>query len=143
MDSICNMVSKCVSVLNWLPRYQNEWLHFNVDKRLTNAAWVIPMAMAVATITGLPMQTSLYVAFLSMHVNALLVCSSLLKITSSAMIAMLPARQLVLILPWHSAEVMRRWQSMGRNGQSNGMFGDDIRTGRIKSDNCSCRGNEG
>jgi MFS superfamily sulfate permease-like transporter len=52
--------------------YRPEWLRSDVIAGLTAAAVVIPMAMACATIAGLPVQVGLYAAVVPMLIYALL-----------------------------------------------------------------------
>lgn len=97
-----SMVAKYLPVLDWLPRYQKEWLRLDVVAGLTTAAVVIPKAMAYATIAGLPLQMGLYVAFMPMLVYALLGTSRPLSVSSTSTIAMLTASELALAAPVQS-----------------------------------------
>ena len=57
---------------DWLIGYRKEWLRSDVLAGLTSAAVVIPMAMAYATIAGLPVQVGLYTALLPTIIYAAL-----------------------------------------------------------------------
>jgi SulP family sulfate permease len=92
-----SVAAKYLPLLEWLPRYQKEWLRLDVVAGLTTAAVVIPQAMAYATIAGLPVQIGLYVAFMPMLVYALLGTSRPLSVSSTSTIAMLTASQLALV----------------------------------------------
>ena len=61
---------------------------------LTAAAVVIPMAMAYATIAGLPVQVGLYTAFLPMLIYAVLGTSRPLSVSTTSTIAILTGAQL-------------------------------------------------
>jgi SulP family sulfate permease len=106
MNRIGNIAAQYLPVIDWLPRYQKKWLRLDVVAGLTTAAVVIPKAMAIATIAGLPVQTGLYVAFMPMLVYALLGSSRPLSVSSTSTIAMLTATQLALVAPGQSAEGM-------------------------------------
>lgn len=94
-----SMVAKYLPVLDWLPRYQKEWLRLDTVAGLTTAAVVIPKAMAYATIAGLPVETGLYVALVPMLVYALLGTSRPLSVSSTSTIAILTASQLAIAVP--------------------------------------------
>jgi MFS superfamily sulfate permease-like transporter len=59
-------------MLDWLLKYQKDWLRYDVLAGLIAAAVVIPKAMAYATIAGLPVQVGLYTALVPMVIYALL-----------------------------------------------------------------------
>lgn len=101
-----NIVAKYLPVLDWLPRYQKEWLRLDLVAGLTTAAVVIPKAMAYATIAGLPVQMGLYVAFMPMLVYALLGTSHPLSVSSTSTIAILTASQLAMVAPGRSPDGM-------------------------------------
>jgi high affinity sulfate transporter 1 len=107
MKSMCRLIARFVPVLDWLPRYQKEWLRLDVVAGLTTAAVVIPKSMAFATIAGLPVQAGLYVAFMPMLVYAMLGTSRPLSVSSTTTIALLSASQLALVSAGRSpAEMM-------------------------------------
>ena len=78
-----------IPCIGWLRRYQKEWLHPDVMAGLTAAAVVSPMAMAYATIAGLPVQVGLYTAFLPMLIYAALGTSRPLSVSTSTTLAIL------------------------------------------------------
>ena len=49
-------------ILEWLPKYQSEWLRVDVIAALTFWALLVPEAMAYAGIAGMPPETGLYAA---------------------------------------------------------------------------------
>jgi hypothetical protein len=55
-------------VAGWLPAYRREWLRADTVAGLTAAAVVIPKAMAIAAIAGLPVEIGLYTALAAMLV---------------------------------------------------------------------------
>lgn len=66
---------------------------------LTGAAVVLPMAMAYASIAGLPVEVGLYSAFLPMIVYALLGSSRVLSVSTTSTLAILTATQLAMVVP--------------------------------------------
>jgi SulP family sulfate permease len=78
-------------VPEWIRDYQKEWIRWDVIAGLTAAAVVIPIAMAYATIAGLPVQVGLYTAFLPMVIYALLGTSRPLSVSTTTTIAILAA----------------------------------------------------
>ena len=49
-----------VPIVNWLPHYQRTWLKDDLVAGLTLAAYAIPVAMAYASLAGLPPEVGLY-----------------------------------------------------------------------------------
>jgi SulP family sulfate permease len=80
--------------IGWLREYRKEWLRLDIMAGLTAAAVVIPMAMAYATIAGLPVQVGLYTAFLPMLIYAVLGTSRPLSMSTTSTIAILTGAQL-------------------------------------------------
>jgi sulfate permease, SulP family len=76
---------------DWLIGYRKEWLRPDVLAGLTSAAVVIPMAMAYATIAGLPVQVGLYTALLPTILYAVLGTSRALSVTTTTTVAILTA----------------------------------------------------
>ncbi len=66
---------------------------------LTGAAVVLPMAMADASIAGLPVEVGLYSAFLPMIIYALLGSSKVLSVSPTSTVAILTGTQLALVVP--------------------------------------------
>lgn len=66
---------------------------------LTGAAVVLPMAMAYASIAGLPVEVGLYSAFLPMIIYALLGSSKVLSVSPTSTVAILTGTQLALVVP--------------------------------------------
>jgi len=79
---------------HWSLAYHREWLSSDLIAGLTAAAVVIPMAMAYATIAGLPLQVGLYSALTPMLVYALLGSSRPLSVSTTSTIAVLVGSQL-------------------------------------------------
>src|SRR5215475_5037771 len=75
----------------WLIGYRKQWLRPDVLAGLTSAAVVIPMAMAYATIAGLPVQVGLYTALLPTIIYAVLGTSRALSVTTTTTVAILTA----------------------------------------------------
>ncbi|HWS26630.1 MAG TPA: SulP family inorganic anion transporter, partial [Xanthomonadales bacterium] len=66
---------------------------------LTGAAVVLPMAMAYASIAGLPVEVGLYSAFLPMIIYALLGSSKVLSVSPTSTVAILTGTQLAVVVP--------------------------------------------
>jgi high affinity sulfate transporter 1 len=66
---------------------------------LTGAAVVLPMAMAYASIAGLPVEVGLYSAFLPMIIYALLGSSKVLSVSTTSTVAILTGTQLAVVVP--------------------------------------------
>lgn len=73
----------------WLRTYQPNWLRFDIIAGLTTGAVVIPKAMAMATVAGLPVELGLYTSLLPMAVYALLGTSRPLSMSTTATIGIL------------------------------------------------------
>ncbi len=82
-----------------LSGYEKSWLRFDAIAGVSSAAVVIPKAMALASIAGLPLQAGLYVSLVPMLVYALLGTSRPLSVSSTSTIAMLTATALTLSVP--------------------------------------------
>ena len=79
---------------DWILGYHREWLSSDLTAGLTAAAVVIPMAMAYATIAGLPLQVGLYTALVPMPIYALLGSCRPLSVSTTSTISILAAAQL-------------------------------------------------
>ena len=88
-------IAKYIPILGWLPKYQSDWLRFDLVAGLTAAAVVIPQSMAYATIAGLPIQVGLYVALVPMFIYTLLGTSRPLSVSSTSALSMLTATVLL------------------------------------------------
>ena len=86
-------------MLEWLSSYRTDWLGADIIAGLTAAAVVIPMAMAYASIAGLPVQVGLYTAFLPMLVYAVFGTSRPLSVSTTSTIAILAGAQLGHVVP--------------------------------------------
>lgn len=76
--------------------YRLAWLRIDTLAGLTTAAVVIPKAMAIAVIAGLPVEVGLYTALAAMLVYPLLGTSRPLSVTSTSAIALLTAAQVAV-----------------------------------------------
>ena len=83
-----------VPVPHWVRDYRKEWLGSDCIAGLTAAAVVIPMAMAYATIAGLPLQVGLYTALIPMLIYAFLGSSRVLSVSTTSTIAILVGTQM-------------------------------------------------
>src|SRR5262245_31576789 len=85
--------------LGWVRHYQSEWLRADAIAGVVAASIVIPMAMAYASIAGLPVQVGLYTAFVPMVVYAALGTSRPLSVSSTSTIAILTGAALLEAVP--------------------------------------------
>ncbi|MBP2682704.1 MAG: sulfate transporter [Deltaproteobacteria bacterium] len=95
-------------MIGWLKEYRRDWVRPDVIAGLTTAAFVIPKAMAYATIAGLPVQVGLYTAFVPMLIYALTGSSRPLSVSTSTTIAILMGAQLSLLVPDGDAGALQR-----------------------------------
>jgi sulfate permease, SulP family len=84
---------------HWILGYRRAWLGPDVIAGFTAAAVVLPMAMAYATIAGLPLQVGLYTALVPMVAYALIGSSRALSVSTSSTIAVLVGAELGEIAP--------------------------------------------
>ena len=99
-------------IADWIYSYQKEWFRPDLIAGLTTAAVVIPMAMAYATIAGLPIQVGLYTAFVPMIVYAVLGTSRPLSVSTTSTIAILTATGLSEIVPNADSAALFRASAM-------------------------------
>src|SRR5215471_4510918 len=83
-----------IVIPDWIVCYHKEWLKSDLIAGMTAAAVVIPMAMAYATIAGLPLQVGLYTALVPMLVYALLGSSRPLSVSTTSTLSILVGAQL-------------------------------------------------
>jgi SulP family sulfate permease len=76
-------------IAGWLRNYPRDWLRCDIVAGLTTAAVVIPKAMAMATVAGLPVELGLYTALMPMAIYAILGTSPTLSVSTTATIAIL------------------------------------------------------
>ncbi len=97
-----------MKILDWLVGYRKEWLRPDIIAGVTTAAVVIPMAMAYATIAGLPVQSGLYTALVPTVIYAVLGSSRVLSVSSTTTIAILTAANLALVAPGGDPDTLLR-----------------------------------
>jgi high affinity sulfate transporter 1 len=88
---------KHVPVLDWLWHYPKGWLRADVIAGVTTSAVVIPKAMAIATIAGLPVEVGLYTALIPLVIYAILGTSRPLSSSTTTTIAILVAAELAAV----------------------------------------------
>src|SRR4051794_23303658 len=88
----------------WLRTYQLSWLRLDIIAGLTTGAVVIPKAMAMATVAGLPVELGLYTSLLPMAVYALLGTSRPMSMSTTATIGILTGAALTEVLHAGSVE---------------------------------------
>lgn len=82
-------ISSVIPVVGWLPQYQKSWLRPDIVAGLTLAAYAIPVAVAYASLAGLPPQAGLYCYLLGGVVYALFGTSRQLAIGPTSAISIL------------------------------------------------------
>ncbi|MFN8006942.1 MAG: SulP family inorganic anion transporter [Terriglobia bacterium] len=88
-----------IPIVEWLARYQMEWLRFDVLAGLVTAAVVIPKAMAYATVAGLPIEIGLYTSLTPLLVYAVFGTSRTLSVSSTTTLGILTGAELGLVVP--------------------------------------------
>jgi SulP family sulfate permease len=88
-----------IPMLDWVSQYQPEWFRADVLAGLTASAVVIPMAMAYATIAGLPVEVGLYTVLVPMVIYAILGTSRPLSVSTTTTIGILTANELAAVAP--------------------------------------------
>ncbi|UCH79168.1 MAG: SulP family inorganic anion transporter [Candidatus Coatesbacteria bacterium] len=83
----------------WFLRYDRKLLRFDLIAGLTAAAVVVPKAMALAVVAGLPVEVGLYTAFVPVLAYALLGTSRRLSVSSTTIIALLTLGELATVAP--------------------------------------------
>src|SRR6478672_11355861 len=99
MDSDSSKRSRFIPSIEWLSRYQRQWLRADILAGVTAAAVVIPKAMAYATIAGLPVQAGLYTTIIPMALYAVLGTSRPLSVSTTTTIAVLMSTELAVAAP--------------------------------------------
>ena len=64
-SALARTLRRYVPILDWLPTYQRDWLRPDVVAGITLAAYVLPVALAYASLAGLPPQAGLYSCMLA------------------------------------------------------------------------------
>jgi SulP family sulfate permease len=85
------LLKKYLPVSAWLPAYEKKWLTGDVTAGFTTWAATVPIAMAFASIAGVPVQYGLYAACLSLIAYAVFGTSRNLQVGPTAAIAAVSA----------------------------------------------------
>jgi len=99
-------VRALLPITEWLFACRREWLAPDVIAGATTAAVVIPMAMAYATVAGLPVEVGFYTVFAPMFVYALFGTSRVLSVSTTTTIAILAGTQLAQVVPGGDREAL-------------------------------------
>ena len=91
MKNFLNKLAQLIPIIDWLPRYQLAWLGPDLIAGITLAAYAVPVAMAYATLAGLPPQAGLYCYIFSGIAYALFASSRHLSIGPTASISVMVA----------------------------------------------------
>jgi len=97
-------VARYLPITAWLRTYQLSWLRFDIIAGLTTGAVVIPKAMAMATVAGLPVELGLYTSLLPMAIYAILGTSRPLSMSTTATIGILTGAALTEVAHAGSTE---------------------------------------
>ena len=84
-------VARYVPISRWLPRYQREWLRFDLVAGLTSWGVMVPVALAYAGLAGVPPELGLVTAFTALAAYAVFGTSRHLKVTVSSTMAVMSA----------------------------------------------------
>ena len=93
-------------ITGWLRTYQPAWLRLDVIAGVTTAAVVIPKAMAMATVAGLPVELGLYTVLLPMAIYALMGTSRRLSMSTTSTIGILTGAALTDVVHAGNADQM-------------------------------------
>jgi sulfate permease, SulP family len=93
-------------IVSALRTYPRNWLRFDILAGLTTGAVVIPKAMAMATVAGLPVELGLYTALLPMAIYAVMGTARTLSMSTTATIGILTGAALTDVVHAGSPEQM-------------------------------------
>jgi SulP family sulfate permease len=99
-------LNRYLPVIDWARSYRRPWLRLDVIAGVTTAAVVIPKAMAMATVAGLPVALGLYTMLLPMAIYAMMGTSRRLSMSTTSTIAMLTGTALMEVVPKGTQEEM-------------------------------------
>jgi SulP family sulfate permease len=85
------MLKKFFPILEWMPRYEKQWLSGDLSAGLTVGIMLIPQGMAYAMIAGLPPVFGLYAAMIPQIIYAIMGTSRQLAVGPVAMDSLLVA----------------------------------------------------
>jgi sulfate permease, SulP family len=80
---------KTIPAIDWLPRYDRKWLRCDIAAGVTLAAYLLPAALADASLAGLPVQAGLYACLFSGLVFWIFCSSRQTAITVTSAISLL------------------------------------------------------
>src|SRR5512136_2020985 len=84
-------ITTVLPIVAWLPRYQPGWLWHDIVAGLTLAAYAVPVALAYATLAGLPPHVGIYCYIFGGMFYALFASSRHLSIGPTAAISLMVA----------------------------------------------------
>lgn len=99
-------LSRYLPIAAWLPAYPRGWLRLDITAGLTASAVVIPKAMAMATVAGLPVELGLYTALLPMIIYAVIGTSRTLSMSTTATLGILTGAVLTDVVHTREPEQM-------------------------------------
>ena len=83
------LIGRYVPITVWLPAYPREWLHPDLLAALTSWGVMVPVALAYATLAGMPASTGIVTAMVALTAYAVLGTSRHLKVTTSSTMAVM------------------------------------------------------
>jgi MFS superfamily sulfate permease-like transporter len=86
---IGDLASRCVPIVRWLPQYQRADLVPDAIASLTSWAVMVPVALAYASLAGVPPEIGLVTAFGALAAYAVFGTSRQLKVTTSSTMAVM------------------------------------------------------
>ena len=99
-------VTRYIPIVGALKTYHREWLRFDIVAGLTTGAVVIPKAMAMATVAGLPVELGLYTSLLPMLIYAVMGTARTMSMSTTATIGILTGAALSEVLHAASPDQM-------------------------------------
>ena len=85
------LVARYVPITTWLPAYDRAWLPRDLLGGVTSWAVMVPVALAYATLAGVPPEFGLVTAFAALAAYAVFGTSRHLKVTTSSTMAIMSA----------------------------------------------------
>ncbi len=99
-------ITRYIPIVGALRTYHRDWLRFDIVAGLTTGAVVIPKAMAMATVAGLPVELGLYTSLLPMLIYAVMGTARTMSMSTTATIGILTGAALTDVLKAASQEQM-------------------------------------
>ena len=89
--SVAALAARYVPITQWLPAYPRDWLRPDLTAGLTSWGVMVPVALAYASLAGVPPEIGLVTAFTALAAYAVFGTSRHLKVTVSSTMAVMSA----------------------------------------------------